>query len=73
MSDITYESAAKECASYIFDSESEQIGYEENIQSGGDPRDHILYHAALVLGREKDFEIDINEYINENKDNTSRV
>ena len=73
MSDITYESASKECASYIFDSDCEQQSYEEYIIDGNDPRDHILYHAALVLGREKDFEIDINEYINENKDNTFRA
>ena len=65
MSNITYESAAKECASYIFDSDSEQVSYEEYIVDGNDPRDHILYHAALVLGREKDFEIDINEYLKE--------
>lgn len=61
--EIDYKTAAIECARYIFDSESEQDGYEEFIQEGNDPRDHILYHAAIILGYSKDFETDINEYL----------
>jgi len=57
-----YHSAAEECATYVFESESEQISYEEYIQSGGDPRDHIIYHAAIVLGKQSEFQTDINEY-----------
>lgn len=57
-----YHSAAEECATYVFESESEQISYEEYIQSGGDPRDHILYHAAIVLGKQSEFQTDIEEY-----------
>jgi len=57
-----YHSAAEECATYVFESESEQIGYEEYIQSGGDPRDHIIYHAAVVLGKQSEFQTDIDEY-----------
>lgn len=60
---IDYETAALECARYIFDSDAEQISYQEYIQDGNDPRDHILYHAALVLDETEDFQIDINEYI----------
>jgi hypothetical protein len=57
-----YQSAAEECATYVFESESEQISYEEYIQSGNDPRDHIIYHAAIVLGKQSEFQIDIDEY-----------
>lgn len=54
--------SARECASYIFDSEKEQKSYQEFIQEGHDPREHILYHASLVLGKEDEFNIDIIEY-----------
>lgn len=57
-----YHSAAEECATYVFESESEQISYEEYIQSGGDPRDHIIYHASIVLGKTQEFQKDIEEY-----------
>ena len=60
---VDYETAAMECARYIFDSDSEQISYQEFIQDGNDPREHILYHAAVVLGETDDFQIDINEYV----------
>jgi hypothetical protein len=57
-----YHTAAEECATYVFESESEQISYEEYIQSGNDPRDHIIYHAAVVLGKAQEFQTDIEEY-----------
>jgi hypothetical protein len=63
MKTVGYTSAATECARYIFDSDSEQISYQEFIQDGNDPRDHILYHAAVVLGETDDFQIDIDEYL----------
>jgi hypothetical protein len=59
-SDFT--NAAMECARYIFDSDCEQVSYQEFIQDGNDPRDHILYHAAVVLGQTLEFEADIVEY-----------
>jgi hypothetical protein len=61
---LTYVDAAMECARYIFDSDSEQISYQEYINDGNDPRDHILYHAAIVLGEEsEEFRNDIREYL----------
>lgn len=57
-------SSAVECARYIFDSDCEQTSYVEYIQEGNDPREHILYHAALVLGLTEDFEPDIQEFLN---------
>jgi hypothetical protein len=60
-----YKIAAEECARYIVDSDSEQISYQEYIQDGNDPRDHILYCAAVVLGEEKEFQTDIDEYLKE--------
>ena len=64
---MNFRTAAEECARYIFDSDSEQISYQEYIQDGNDPRDHILYHAAVVLGVDKEeFDNDIKQYIKEN-------
>lgn len=60
---LTYVDAAMECARYIFDSDSEQISYQEFVQDGNDPREHILYCAAIILGETEDFEPDIDEYI----------
>ena len=60
---MNYRDASIECARYIFDSETEQEGYEEYIENGNDPREHILYCAAIVLGEEKDFQSDIDEYL----------
>ena len=65
MSRVDYKSAVEECARYIFDSDSEQISYQEYIENGNDPRDHILYHAAVVLGVDSEFQIDIDEYLKE--------
>jgi hypothetical protein len=66
--EIDYNSAASECARYIFDSDCEQVSYQEFIQDSNDPRDHILYHAAVVLGETEDFQIDIDEYIKTEKE-----
>lgn len=61
--ELTYMDAAMECARYIFDSDSEQIGYQEFVKDGNDPREHILYCAAVVLGETEDFAPDIDEYL----------
>jgi hypothetical protein len=61
--EMTYTHAAMECARYIFDSDCEQISYQEYIVDGNDPREHILYCAAVVLGETEDFEPDIDEYL----------
>lgn len=58
-----YKIAAEECARYIFDSDCEQVSYQEYIQDGNDPRDHILYCAAVILGEAKEFQTDIDEYL----------
>lgn len=60
---IDYNTASMECARYIFDSDCEQVSYQNYIEEGNDPRDHILYCAAVVLGETEDFQIDIDEYI----------
>jgi hypothetical protein len=62
---IDYADAAMECARYIFDSDCEQLSYQEFIIDSNDPRDHILYHAAIVLGDTEDFQTDIVEYLKE--------
>lgn len=69
---IDYTTASMECARYIFDSDCEQVSYQEFIQDGNDPRDHILYHAAVVLDETEDFQSDIDEYLkNEEYDEAS--
>jgi len=60
--EIDHNTAASECARYIFDSDCEQVSYQNYIEEGNDPRDHILYHAAVVLGEIESFQNDINEY-----------
>ena len=60
--ELTNVDAAMECARYIFDSDTEQVSYQEFIQDDNDPREHILYCAAVVLGETEDFQIDIQEY-----------
>ena len=59
-----FDNSCMECARYILDSQSEQESYMEFIQDGNDPRDHILYHASIVLGKADEFQDDINEYSN---------
>lgn len=54
--------AANEVATYIWDSDAQHESYEEYIDEGNDPREHVLYHAAVVLGFELDFDKDIEEY-----------
>lgn len=66
--ELSYTDAAMECARYIFDSENEQLSYEEYIVDGNDPREHILYCAAVVLGETEDFQIDIDEYLRAEND-----
>jgi hypothetical protein len=60
---LTYVDAAMECARYIFDSDCEQVSYQEYVRDGNDPREHILYCAAMILGETEDFEPDIDEYL----------
>lgn len=60
---IDYQSAATECARYIFDGDCEQLSYQEYIKDSKDPRDHILCHAAVVLGETSEFATNIMDYI----------
>ena len=41
---------AKECATYIYDSDVQHIDYSDHCDSGKNPQNHILYSAATVLG-----------------------
>ena len=41
---------AKECATYIYDSDVQHIDYSDHCDSGKNPQNHILYSAAVVLG-----------------------
>ena len=63
MSQISMCDASIECARYIMDSDCEQISYQEYVKDGNDPRNHILYHAAVILGETEDFQSDIDEYL----------
>lgn len=65
---VDYPTAAMECARYIFDSDVEQISYQEYVRDGNDPREHILYHAAVVLNETDDFEDDIDDYLHMEND-----
>lgn len=54
--------SARECASYIFDSETEQNSYQNYIEEGNDPREHIMYHAAIILCKDDQFDVNIQKY-----------
>ena len=53
---------AKVIAQYILDSDAERDNYEEYIAEGQDPRDHVYYSAAVVLGCTDEFDEDIEKY-----------
>lgn len=57
-----YQNAAQECAYFVFESEWVQHGYDDHISSGENPKDHILYSAAVILDKTENFQDDINEY-----------
>ena len=42
--------SAENLAQYIFDSDVQHIDYGDWIAEGQDPREHILWDAAQVLG-----------------------
>lgn len=42
--------SAENLAQYIFDSDVQHIDYGDWIAEGKDPREHILWDAAQVLG-----------------------
>lgn len=54
--------SANELADYVWNSDAEQENYEFYREEGNDPREHILYHSAVILGYERDFDKDIEEY-----------
>ena len=43
-------SAAKACAQYIYEQLSLINDYSDLVERGGNPKDHILWSAAEVLG-----------------------
>ena len=57
------EDAAFECARYILDSQWEQDGYRDFVEEGNDPREHIFYYAAVILGIVDQLQDDIDEYL----------
>lgn len=59
---ISLKECAKECAIYIMDQDCEHEDYETFVEHGHDPRTHILYHAAVVLGIKDEFKEDVIQY-----------
>lgn len=43
------ELAARACARYIWSTQGIEEEYESHVEAEGDPREHILYKAAVVL------------------------
>lgn len=66
-----YKIAAEECAYFVFESEWVQDGYQRHIEDGEDPRDHILYSAAVILDKADNFQDDIDEYLSTNHEEGS--
>jgi hypothetical protein len=57
-----FKKSAKECAQYIVDSDCEHDSYCDWVDCGEDPREHILYHAGVVLDCEYEFKGDVLKY-----------
>lgn len=56
------ELAAEACARHIWCQVTQHEEYTLHVESEGDPRDHILYQAAVVLGKEGGFRQDIVDW-----------
>jgi hypothetical protein len=56
--------AAMELGNYIDESDSEYEDLKQFIKDGNDPKDHVLYKAAIVVG----FDDSLQEYIDEIKE-----
>lgn len=55
--------SAHELADHVWNSDAEHENYAFYLLiEGSDPREHILYHAAVILGYERDFDKDIKAY-----------
>ena len=50
--------AAVECAAYIFDSDCEEISFQEWMKEGNEPESHIYYQAAIILDIVDDLMLD---------------
>jgi hypothetical protein len=42
--------AAEICAQYIYDQDVQLMDYSDHVESGKNPKNHILWSAAEVLG-----------------------
>ena len=54
--------AAVECAQYIFDSDCEEISFQEWMAAGNEPENHIYYQAAIILDIVDDLMLDYPNY-----------
>lgn len=54
--------SARACASHIFDSVKEEESYRDHVRQGKNPMEHVFYHAALVLGKDDELDVDIQEF-----------
>jgi hypothetical protein len=54
--------SANKCAKFIFNDSHQRELYESHIRLGKNPRDHIYFDASLVLGKDDEFDTDIQEY-----------
>lgn len=50
-------------AQYILDSDCERDSYQEYIEEGNDPREHVYYSASVVMGCASEFDQDIEDYL----------
>jgi hypothetical protein len=54
--------SANKCARFIYDDPRQRESYEAHIHLGKNPRDHIYFHAAYVLNKDDELDIDIDYY-----------
>lgn len=54
-------------AQYILDSDCERDSYQEHIEGGNDPREHVYYSAGVVMELDYEFSEDIDNYLKEDR------
>jgi hypothetical protein len=54
--------SAKRLAEYVYNNDDNIESYRNWVSDGQNPREHIFYHAARVLDKDSELDVDIQEY-----------
>lgn len=48
---MTKAEASQALAEYVRDNNNEHNDYDQHVEDGNDPREHVLYWSAVILGK----------------------